>query len=160
MGNRGFTFIETVVIMGMVATLSGLVTLNVIASQHRASLTEAIDVFISDIHGQQTKAMTGARTVSGGSTPGYGVHVEADRYVLFAGDSYDPNDPSNASVLFPSPIRASAIGFPGANYIFASASGEALGYVAGTAFVTLTNTENGQVNTIRLNRYGVVTALQ
>ncbi len=158
MHNRGFTLVETIMVMGIMATFLGIVTVGVLGFQRRASLSEVTNILVSDLQAQQVKAMTGA-SVSGSVPTGYGIYFEPNRYVLFSGSSYSPSDPANASVSLASPVSISSVGFGGNTVVFLRRSGEILGFVAGADDITIA-TDNGETKTIRLNRYGVVTLVQ
>jgi len=154
-GRQGFTFIEVMVIMGMMAILVGFATINLIGAQRKASLTQTVDTLTADLRGQQTKAMTGQ--IKNGSVPaGYGIYFETNRYVLFSGSSYNAGDSSNASVPLTPPITVSAVTFPNSRILFATKSGELNGFISGSNTVTLKEGTSGQTKTIHLNQYGVV----
>lgn len=158
MNDRGFTFVETVIVMGIVATLAGIATISVMSSQRRASLVEVTDILVSDIQTQQSKAMTG-QAVSGVMPAGYGVYFESSRYTLFAGSSYNANDPANVIIPVLPPVTISDVDFGADTVIFLARSGEVAGYASGQDAVVLDN-NNGQINTIQLNRYGVVRSMR
>ena len=144
--------------MAMIAMLVGLVSLNLFGLQQRSSLTQVVDTLISDLESQQTKAMTGVMT--NGEIPyGYGIYFDTNRYILFSGASYNAGSPSNAAVTVNSPVSIVSVSFPGRTVLFASVSGELSGYVAGQDGVTL-QTTGGQMKTIQLNTYGVITSVQ
>ena len=158
MKHSGFVLMEIVVIVGMMALFVGLLSINLLGSQRRASLVGVVDTLVSDIQSQQTKAMTGFTT--GGSVPaGYGVHFETSRYVLFSGSSYSVSDPTNSSIPLQSPVTLSSIGFAGGTLLFASKSGEVSGYVSGQDFVSVFHADSNQTTTIHINRYGVITSV-
>lgn len=158
MKRNGFTFIELIVIMGVVATITGLATINLLGSQRKASLVEAIDTLVSDIQSQQTRAMTG-ETVNGSQPAGFGVYFEAGRYVLFSGASYNASAPENSPVPFKLPIVATSIAYPGSTLLFEARSGEAVGHVAGQDYVTVSEPDNNETQTIRTNKYGIITSV-
>jgi prepilin-type N-terminal cleavage/methylation domain-containing protein len=158
MGNRGFTLIELIVIMAMIAALAGLVTINLFASQQRSSLVQVTDTLVADLESQQTKAMTGI-TANGAIPFGYGIYFDNNRYILFSGASYNATNPSNSVVPVDSPVTIGSVGFSGRTVLFASVSGELPGYVTGADTVRLQNT-GGQTKIIRMNRYGVIISVQ
>ena len=158
MKSHGFTFIEVIVVMGVMATFLGIGVISLVGSQRKASVTQAVDTLVSDLRSQQTKAMVGA-TVGGMVPAGYGIYFQANRYVLFSGASYNSLDPSNASVPILSPLTISTIGFSGSAVIFLAKSGEVAGFTSGADSVAVRQNDSGQTKTIRLNRYGVVTSI-
>lgn len=155
----GFTFIETLIVMSVTLTLLGLATMSVLGSQRSANLTEAVDIFVSDLRNQQSKAMSG-ETKNGTVPAGYGVYVSANQYTLFSGTSYIEGDPSNTVIEFKQPISAGPIGFPDQSVIFLAGSGEILGFTQGANTVTLRETNSNQSKSIHINPYGVITEIQ
>lgn len=157
--HRGFSLIETILVMAVMTTLIGIATISLLGSQRRATLIGVLDVLVADMRSQQTKAMTGA-TVNEVTPGGFGVYFESSRYVLFSGASYNPSDETNTLVVLPAPNTISRVGFPSNIVVFLPKSGEIAGYVSESDTITLQEGNSGQVKTIRLNRYGVVTRLE
>lgn len=154
MKNRGFTFVETVIVMGIMAILMGITTISLLKTQRRTNLNEVVEILIADLRSQQAKAMTGV--VEGGVVPaGFGIHFETNRYVLFSGPSYNPSSNTNAPVVVASPNEFRTIGFSANTIIFANGSGEITGFTPGSDSVTLAG-EGDQTKTIQVNAYGVV----
>lgn len=156
---RGFTFIETLVVISITLTLLGLASMSMLGSQRSANLTEAIDIFIADMRSQQVKAMTG-ETILGVQSSGYGIYVESNRYVLFSGNTYNAADTTNASVPFKSPVYASSIGFPNQTIVFLAQSGEVSNFVQGSNTISISEQNSSKTKTIYINPYGVITAVQ
>ena len=82
---KGFTLIEVLIIMFIVAFLSIAILFNYKTSQNRASLTRAVSVFESGIRKAQNLAT--ASPDFGGATPcGYGINYRDNRtYRIYAG---------------------------------------------------------------------------
>lgn len=154
--NLGFTLIELVAVMAIASTLFGFIIVNLIGSQRRVSLTSSIDVLVSDMASQQTKAMLGAGSSSGIS---YGIYFLPDRYILFKGDTYSALDSDNFTVNLDQGITFSQVQFPAGIVVFTSATGTVSGYLNGSNFVTMQDTQEGSTKTITVNRYGVVTGV-
>lgn len=117
--NVGFSLVELIVVMSIIATLIGLATISLANTQQRASLNNSVQVFISDIRQQQIKAMVGD-TQEGATSDSYGIHTDSNKYVLFKGTSYDPVASSNFIVDLSSNIQFL---FPGSDIIFYKVSG-------------------------------------
>jgi prepilin-type N-terminal cleavage/methylation domain-containing protein len=158
MKQKGFVLIELIVVMGMLAVLTGMITVTTLGSQRRAGLTSTIDTLVADLRSQQTKAMTGV--TSGGVIPaGYGVFFQSDRYSLFQGASYSASLTSNAPVVIDSRVEFNQIMLPNSSVIFASKSGEIIGYNAQLNTVKVTQIDSNFSKTIYFNRYGVITSI-
>lgn len=154
---RGFTFPEVIVILGIVAVLFGIVTVSLLRIQRSPQVLTTATILMTDIKSQQLKAMMGD-TEGSGMRDFYGVAVEPSRYVLFAGNTYIPGNPTNAPVEFGPSLLASTT-IPGGTLLFAKGSGEIIGHIDGADTVTLTNIDSDQAVTLRVNSYGVVTEL-
>lgn len=154
---EGFTFPEVIVILGIVAVLFGIVTVGLLRIQRSPQVRTTATILMTDIKSQQLKAMMGD-TGGSGMRDLYGVAVEPSRYVLFAGNTYIPGSPTNAPVEI-GPALVASTTIPGGTLLFAKGSGEIIGHIDGADTVTLTNIDNGQAVTLRVNEYGVVTEL-
>ncbi|MEK7065718.1 MAG: prepilin-type N-terminal cleavage/methylation domain-containing protein [Patescibacteria group bacterium] len=154
---HGFTFPEVIVILGIVAVLFGIVTVSLLRIQRSPQVRTTATILMTDIKSQQLKAMMGD-TQGTGVRELYGVAVEPSQYVLFRGNTYIPENPTNAPVEFGPSLLASTT-IPGGTLLFAKGSGEIIGHIDGADTVTLTNIDNGQAVTLRVNEYGVVTEL-
>jgi prepilin-type N-terminal cleavage/methylation domain-containing protein len=152
--NFGFTLIELVVVMVVVATLFGMVMFSLIGTQKTSEVGSAADALISDMASQQTKAMLGAGTASGTK---YGIFFDVNKYTLFQGNFYLSTDPRNFTVNLDSGLAFTNIKFPGSSIIFSSATGTVSGYLNGSNYVSIGESDGSKVETIKVNRYGVVT---
>jgi type II secretory pathway pseudopilin PulG len=158
MESRGFVLIELAVVFGMIAVLVGLTTVNIFGARRKASLTATIDTLVSDITSQQTKAMSSV--VSSGVVPfAYGVRFDANQYTLFQGLAYNPSDTANAVIALDPRVTFSAISLPDSSVVFASQSGEIIGFVPASNSITVNQIDSGEIKTIQLNRYGVITSI-
>lgn len=148
---KGFTLIELIVVLGMLATLTGLSYLTLFGRIQQTDVASVMVSLVADFRSQQVRAMSGEQ--ANGSTS-YGVHLDADQYVLFSGSTYSPTDPGNTTF----PVRGAQLSttFPGGNIVFSPGSGEITGFSSNGNAVTVTSSEGGASKTIRLNRYGVV----
>lgn len=148
---RGFTLIELIVVVGMLATLTGLSYLTLFGRIQKTDVTSIMVSLVADLRSQQVRAGSGEQVNGNGS---YGVHIDNAQYVLFSG-SYIANDPANTAI----PVSGAQVSttFPGSNVIFTPGSGEIPGFSSSANAITVTSIEGGSTRTIRLNRYGVVT---
>ena len=82
--SRGFSFIELLVVMGIIALLSSALVLSVRSSGNTSALNQAGSVVGSDIRRMQSMALAGS-SFQGSAMCGFGVHyVDDSTYLLFA----------------------------------------------------------------------------
>lgn len=157
--SAGYTFVELLVVIGILATLGGITTINLLNSKRTASLSASVDQLVSDIQIQQLKTMTG-NTEGRGATDNYGVYFGSTFYTLFHGTSYNAADTANYTVNLGDQIRFSNIGFSTSQVIFAKGTGEVISYVNGANSVSLLDTGSKNQTTLQLNTLGVITQVQ
>lgn len=146
----GFTLIELIVVIGVLATLSGLSYLALFGRIQQVDVASTMTSLVADLRSQQIRAMTGEQTNGSGS---YGVVIEGAQYVLFSG-SYNSSDPTNTAITV-SGVQLTTT-FASENVVFSPGSGEIIGFGSSGNAITVTSVEGGSTKTIRLNRYGVV----
>lgn len=154
---RGFTLIETIVVMGIVFLLLALVAPNFLNFNSKTTINTAVDTFITDLKNQQIKAMTGD-TEGRGIPDSYSIYIQPGSYTLFHGANYSQQDTSNFLVPIDSQYQISTT-FPSNKIIFASGSGEIDGFVNNQNSVTIRETSTGSQKVIILNKYGTVTQI-
>ncbi len=95
-GQRGFTFIELLTVLGIVAITCGFLLFVSIDTFHGTNFRSDRSVLVAILQRARAQAMNNicAGVCIGGKT--HGVHIDARHYVLFQGDTYDPSDPQNA----------------------------------------------------------------
>ncbi|MEK7517633.1 MAG: type II secretion system protein [Patescibacteria group bacterium] len=148
--NKGFTLIELMVVLAIVATLLGLIAINLSSSQQKTSISTTVQTIISDMKTQQIKAMTSDTEGRPTASP-YSVHFDANQYVLFYGSAYSSAEPSNFVVPLPPNLQFTTL----INVVFSQTSGS----LGSAASVTIQNVTTSEVKTIQLNQYGVVTGV-
>lgn len=152
---RGLTLIELILVVGIIALLFGIGIVGLSSIQIVTARSTAATVLISDIRNQQIKAMVG--DTEGRDAPdNYGVKFANDQYILFHGNSYDPLSSDNYSIPMPDAHSVSS-SFQNETIIFASESGELIDFVDGQNSITVTNNPSSTTETIKLNKYGIVT---
>jgi prepilin-type N-terminal cleavage/methylation domain-containing protein len=160
--NHGFTLPELVVVIGIVTTLFAIGAINLLGAERKVSLTAAVDSLITDLRQQQLKAMVG--DTEGRPIPdSYGIHFESQSYTLFHGASYSPGAEGNFVISLEPTLNFPSVTFPDSIVIFTRASGDIAGSPPGSGpvgSITIQNTTDSQTQTIYLNRYGVITAVQ
>lgn len=153
-GNAGFTTVELIIIVGIIATLVSFATVNLLKTRSTTSLTSTLNTLLADLRNQQIKSMAGdseGRIVNSS----YGIYFEANRYILFH-DTYSSTDPSNYVVALEPNFQFQNILFPQNQIVFAINSGEIVNFISGSNSLKLTDTSNGQSKTIQLNKYGAI----
>lgn len=152
----GFTLVELIIAMGIILMLSGFATINLVKQQNTTSVNSSVDVLVSDMQSQQTKAMAGVKDDLSNNIS-FGIYFQSDRYVLFRGTTFSPTDSANFTVLLDENIMFSDIKFPNNTIVFQVRSGEVSGFAPGGNTVTIQNISGLEEKTVTVNRYGVVT---
>jgi prepilin-type N-terminal cleavage/methylation domain-containing protein len=154
--NSGFTFIELVTAVTIIASLLALVTINLVNTRQKTTINTVVTTLVTDLRNQQVQAMVGD-TEGRGTNSTYGIHFDSaqNRYILFHG-TYSSSDPTNLVVKLDNSLQFSAITFPSSEVNFALVSGEMVGFASGQDSVTITDQLSSTSKTIRLNKYGVV----
>lgn len=153
--NQGFTLIELSLVMGIIAILTGFVSINLLKPQVTASVASSTQTFAADLKEQQIKAMVGD-TEGTGATQAFGVHIEADGYTLFRGTSFSPSDPANFTVNLEDGLALST-SLPLQQIVFIKGSGEVSGYTPGADTITISHTQGGEQKVVTVNRYSAIT---
>ena len=154
---QGFTLAELIIVMGMLAVLTVLTTVNLLRPQHQASTLAAVATLIADLRQQQLKAMLGD-TEGSGTPASYGVFLNTNNYTLFRGSTYAAGNPSNFSVSLESPIQTTTA-FPNSQIVFQAGSGEVAGFTPGSNTISVTNIYSSTISTLTINRYGTVASV-
>ena len=152
---RGFTLVELIIVMGIILMLSGFATINLVKQQNTTSVNSSVDVLVSDIKSQQTKAMAGVKGDLSNNIS-FGIYFQSDRYVLFRGTTFSSTDSANFTVFFDENIAFSDIKFPNNTIVFQVRSGEVSGFAPGGNTLTIQNVSGLEKKTVTVNRYGVV----
>lgn len=152
---KGIGLIEIIIVVGILLTLIGIASVGATPVRDRASLDTSVSTLITDIKGQQIKAMVG--DTEGRPTPdAYGVYFDGDSYVLFHGPNYSAADSSNFRVNLDDALSIINVLFPASQVIFASGSGEIVGFSGGNNQVTIRDNIIGKNKTLTINRYGAI----
>lgn len=155
---KGFTFIELVVVIGIIALLFAIGVVSSINVRSFTVSNTSLNVFISDLKGQQIKAMVGD-TEGRGEPDAYGIKLLDDSYILFHGLTYSATNTSNFSVSAPTGYSLSST-FSNDSIIFASGSGEIVDFSSNQNTITLTSDDTGQSKVLHLNQYGSITSIE
>lgn len=154
MKRQGFTLIEILTAMAVFLTLTGLITVNFIRPQTKASVDSIVSVLVSDLKQQQLKAMLGEGGVSGATA--FGIYFASGQYTLFSGEVYMEANAGNFPVLTDGTTVIST-NFPDRQIVFARQSGEIVNFSESANRITVQSPGGGETKNITLNRFGVVT---
>ncbi len=152
--NKGLTLVELLIVVGILGLLFSITFISIFNVRVISTNSSTASVLTSDLKNQQIKAMVGD-TEGRGTPDNYGVKILSNQYVLFHGASYNPADTTNFSVPVESGYTLSST-FPNTTILFASESGEIVGFVQGQNTITLTNTSSGKTKTLHFNKYGTI----
>jgi len=152
--NRGFTLIETLVVIGIFLVLAGISSMSLGNLYPQANLSVSTNVLMSDIKTQQLKSMTGY-SFSSTQIESHGVYFEPTQYTLFTGSSFSPADTRNIVISPGVNISLSTVNITGNTLIFSAGSGEVAGYVVG-GVVTVTETNTSQQKSLEINPMGSI----
>jgi Tfp pilus assembly protein FimT len=143
----GFTYIETLMVVGLLSIVLTFGMRMGIDSIGRSSVYQERDLIVSLLLiGARSNAMANI------GNSAYGVHIDSaqKQYVLFGGDSYIDGAPENRVIDFTS-NHLSVAHTGGADIVFAPLSGDV---VIGVGTITISG--GGVTQSIRLNRVGQI----
>src|SRR5689334_3573513 len=112
----GFTLIEILVTLAIVALLAALTMVNLGKPQITASVNDTVDTLVADLKSQQLLAMSGDSGSASSQQP-QGLYIQAGQYTLFAGSTYDSGDSNNYAASASQGVTFSTT-FPGATVLF------------------------------------------
>lgn len=145
---RGFTTIELIISLGIIAILLLLTFISASSFRAHANLTTSANNFLEDARSQQSKTVAS----EGAST--YGIHLEATRYTLFKGPNFSSRDLAFDEIRnFPASLEFSSWNLVGGDDIVFE---RVTGATQNSGTVTLRHTDNGQVKTITIASSGEV----
>lgn len=150
--DRGFTLIETIVVVSTIVTLLGFITISLVRSQQTASLISTEEILVADLKQQQLKSMIGD-TEGRSASDSYGIHFDSNRYVLFYGPTYSSTDASNSTINLESSMQFNS---PGLEVIFSRLNGE----IISATIIELQDNTNFKLKRIYLNTLGVITQVE
>jgi prepilin-type N-terminal cleavage/methylation domain-containing protein len=151
--DAGFTLIEILIVMAILAVLLGISLINLGRPQAAANSGTTLQTLLSDLKAQQLMAMSGGTGGTASAQP-YGIYVESGQFTLFAGSSYNAGDPNNFAEAAATGVTLSTT-LSGSTVLFQKGTGEVQGYTAGSDTITVTGKDGAHVVTI--NRFGGLT---
>lgn len=154
--NKGFTLVEVLIIMGIIAILFSITSLSLSNTVPKNSLDNAVQLFIADLKQQQLYALTG-ETNGQSSSSNYGIYFSSGKYTLFQGVSYSANNTSNYEVKLDD-INTSTSASGGV-IIFQKNSGQIQNFIPSNNTITFTQVNINQSVTLTFNKYGVIESI-
>src|SRR5256885_1156542 len=91
--SQGFTLVELLIVMALLAGLAGLTIINLGKPQNSASLSAASDTLVADLKTQQIRAMMSEP--GSAATADRGVYLQSGQYTLFSGLTYSAANTDN-----------------------------------------------------------------
>lgn len=152
----GFTLVEVLIIMGILAILFTISSLNLSNTVPQSTLSNATELLVADIKQQQLSALTG-NTEGQDDSSNYGIHFTANKYTLFRGTVYNANEASNFDINLDNISTSTSAS--GSVIVFQRNSGEILNFQASNNTITLTHNDIGQSKTITINKYGIIESI-
>lgn len=146
---RGFTLIETLVAIAVLALLAAIMAGGLSSFQKSGELSRAADMVAGTLRDAR------GRTLASKNNSEHGAHFDSDKAVLFAGGAYIAGTPSNEETILPSRVEISivALGGGGDDVVFERLSGEAMA----TGTITLRiKQELAKTKEVRIYQSGVV----
>jgi prepilin-type N-terminal cleavage/methylation domain-containing protein len=147
--SKGFTVIELIITMGIIAILSSLATVNLVTIQRHTSVSATILTLQADLKQQQLKAMDGDTQVIGSASSNYGIRFETNKYTLFR-NSFIDGTVDNFAVNLDGNLAFTTLG----DITFSKGNGQ----LTGLNTITLQDDFNNH-QTLNINYLGVVESL-
>jgi len=153
---KGFSLVELLLTMSVIAILIGISTMNFTGIQHKTTLAATVDGLVANLSQQQIKAMVGD-TEGRQVLDNYGVYFGATSYTLF-NDIYYSTGSANFSENLPASQQVTST-FSNSQIIFQKGSGEILNYDPLQSSISVQDLTSGEQKIIQFNRYGVITSI-
>jgi len=148
----GFTLVELLVVMTILATLFSLTWINVMNPIKDTSTDSALQILIADLKSQQHNAMVGL--TDNESPSSYGIYFEETGYTLFAG-TYTEGAERNYEVSLEPGLSLSTT-LVGNQVLFEHLSGEVVGHNPSADTITITYDELQTQEQMEINALGAM----
>lgn len=119
--NKGFTIPELLISVSIILAIFAFAGINLLRIIPDASLAEISSSFMADAKDSQSSAIMSESDSL--LQFDYSIKINPDNYVLFKGSVFNPTDPSNYIVKYPSNVNVSTT-FPNGIITFSALSGE------------------------------------
>ncbi len=107
MSIKGFTIIELLIVLTIVAVLVGVTSLPVIRFRREQALQNTTNAVLTVINEAR------AKTLAGTNNTNYSVRFESDRAILFQGAAYQSTSGTNQIFLYESPVVLGTVALSG-----------------------------------------------
>lgn len=148
---KGFTLLELLIVVAVLAVLSAIVFSSFSAFRN----SKVLDTAVEDV----LTALSQARGDTLASKDGlqYGVHLQADKAVIYQGATYSSSDPNNQNVVLDGALEITSITLTGGgqNVLFDRLTGKTS--QNGTFVIRVTN-DTAKTRTITVNGTGVASS--
>lgn len=147
----GLTAVELVIAVGIVTLLGALVLVSILGFRARTDVSTTANEIVT------TLRRAHAQTVAAEGGGQFGVHIEAAKYVLFAGVTYDPLNPQNVAQTLRGDLEIGTISLAGggSDVVFQKVTGRVNAY--GT-FEVRSKAKPDEKAVIRVDASGLIAA--
>lgn len=147
----GFTLVELLIVITIIAILFVLSTINLGQAQTAASLSSVTNTLLTDLKNQQLLAMVGEEGSTSAQQP-HGIYLQSSSYTLFADTAYSGSDTNNFTVsISPDTLTTT---FPANQVVFDTGDGAVNNFTSGNNTITVAG--NGSSQTVTVNRFGAL----
>jgi type II secretory pathway pseudopilin PulG len=146
--SSAFTLLEIMLVLTLFMISLGFVALYSQTAQVRADVNGQASVLAGDLRLAQSQAS------SGEDDQAHGIHLETAQYTVFAGSTYDDQDPLNRTVAFSGAVEIQNIKLngDGVDVIFTPPHGETETYGA----LDVVSTQTDQSVTLTISSLGTI----
>lgn len=153
---KGFTLVETLVVLGLVTILFGLGARSFSAIEKEDRLQAWADEVEATLSLARAQAISGASLSDSQSLP-FGVYFSQTEFILFPGETYPPQDSRNFKKELPQSLYFSTIDLPaGENIVFQKITGEVINFDPNHHQLILQEKNSQRKRIISINQVGVV----
>ena len=93
---RGFTFFEVLIVMGILVIVGGFALFVSMETYRGSNFRSDRNLLVATLQRARAEAMNNICTGTCTDGEPHGVHVQSDAYIIFQGSSYNANDSNNA----------------------------------------------------------------
>lgn len=157
--NHGFTYIEVLLVLGLAAVVFTISTKLVMTQLiPKASVNSAAQILSTDMRHQQLQAMQGSNVSGSENRDSQGIYFESNRYTLFSGSTFNPNDSTNRVVTLDNSVTVTTT-LDNSTLLFKSGSGEIQGFIPSQNTITLSLSPTNEQRVLVLNALGIIEAI-